>query len=106
MMMIASYFQAIGDAKRSALLSLARTYLFAIPLTFVLPLALGENGIWLAGPIANAMLLLVTTAILARYSRGMAWGRFKPARPALKFNDDALATRGVVTSGLLLTGLA
>ncbi|WP_299751282.1 hypothetical protein [Devosia sp.] len=44
-----------------------------------MPLVLGESGIWLAAPIADAMLLLVTTAILARYSRGMAWGLFKPA---------------------------
>ena len=53
MMMIANYFQSIGDIRRSALLSLARTYLFAIPLIFLLPLALGEQGIWLALPIPS-----------------------------------------------------
>lgn len=47
-MMIAAYFQAIGDAGRAALLSLAKTYLFAIPLTLALPLVAGETGIWAA----------------------------------------------------------
>ncbi|MGB3336961.1 MAG: MATE family efflux transporter [Devosia sp.] len=79
MMMIASYFQAIGDAKRSAILSLARTYLFAIPLTFALPLVLGDSGIWLAAPIADVLVLLVTGAMLAGQSRTMSWGLFKPA---------------------------
>ena len=79
MMMIASYFQAIGDVRRSAILSLTRTYLFAIPLTFALPMALGENGIWVAAPIADVLLLVVTGAILARQSPGMNWGLFKPA---------------------------
>lgn len=65
MMMIASYLQSIGDAKRSALLSLARTYLFAVPLTFTLPLLLGEMGIWLALPVAD-LLLVITTAITLR----------------------------------------
>ena len=44
MMMIANYFQSIGDVRRSALLSLARTYLFAITLIFLLPLANGEQA--------------------------------------------------------------
>lgn len=79
LMMIASYFQAIGDARRSAILSLARTYVFAIPLTFALPTLLGENGIWIAAPIADVLLLVVTGAMLASQSRALSWGLFKPA---------------------------
>jgi Na+-driven multidrug efflux pump len=67
MMMIASYLQSIGDAKRSAFLSLARTYLFAVPLTFALPPLFGETGIWLALPLAD--LLLVTTTVLTLRQR-------------------------------------
>jgi putative MATE family efflux protein len=77
MMMIANYFQSIGDVRRSALLSLARTYLFAIPLIFVLPLGLGEDGIWLALPLADAALMVVTLAVLKARSRQAAWGLFQ-----------------------------
>ena len=55
--------------RRSALLSLARTYLFAVPLTFTLPWLLGETGIWLALPIADLLLVLVATAVLLRPGR-------------------------------------
>jgi len=77
--MIANYFQSIGDARRSALLSLSRTYFFAIPLIFLLPLALGERGIWLALPIADALLVIVTLAVLKARARQAEWGLFLSA---------------------------
>lgn len=77
-MMVATYFQAIGDAGRAALLSLTKTYFFAIPLTFVLPTLMGEPGIWLAGPAAEIMLLMLACIVLAVTARnkGLAWGLF------------------------------
>ena len=45
LMMIAMHFQAIGDAGRAAILGLTKPYVFAIPLTFLLPLQFGEIGI-------------------------------------------------------------
>ncbi|MDO6588863.1 MATE family efflux transporter [Loktanella sp. D2R18] len=65
LMMVASYFQTIGDATRAAILGLSKPYLFAIPLTFVLPMVFGEPGIWYAGPLAEVMLLLLTIAVVA-----------------------------------------
>ena len=76
-MMIANYFQSIGDVRRSALLSLSRTYLFAIPLTFLLPLPLGETGIWVAMPIADALLVVVTVIVLKAQSGDVEWGLFR-----------------------------
>jgi putative MATE family efflux protein len=78
-MMISNYFQSIGDVARSALLSLARTYLFAIPLIFLLPLRLGEDGIWLALPLADAALVVVTLLVLKARSRNAEWGLFQTA---------------------------
>lgn len=78
LMMISSYFQAIGDARRAAVLGLSKPYLFAIPLTFALGQSMGEPGIWIAGPVAEAMLLVLTLAVLtqrARRSRNR-WGLF------------------------------
>ena len=72
MMMVSSYVQSIGDAKRAAILALSRTYLFAIPLTFILPLAFGIDSIWFAAPVADVGLLLVTVGLLFDRSRTAA----------------------------------
>ncbi len=51
------------------MLSLTRAYLFSIPLTFSLPFLFGEIGIWLAGPAAEVLMLLLTVAAL-RHNAG------------------------------------
>ena len=65
LMMIAMHFQAIGDARRAAILGLSKPFLFAIPLTFVLAGVVGEPGIWLAAPVAEGLLLGLTMLVLA-----------------------------------------
>lgn len=84
LMMIAMHFQAIGDAGRAALLGLAKPYLFAIPLTFLLAVSVGEMGIWLAAPLAELLLLLLAMLVLARLSRRSAlhWGLFQSGEGA------------------------
>lgn len=79
LMMIGSYFQAIGDAPRAALLGLSRTYLFALPLTFLLPFRFGEPGIWYAGIAAELCVLALTVLVLfhRRQSAGKPWGMFE-----------------------------
>lgn len=81
LMIVASYFQAIGSAAKAALLGLSKPYLFAMPLTFLLPLGLGEIGIWYAGPVAELCLLVLTAAVLTRAARrtGLVWGVFHPS---------------------------
>ncbi len=78
LMMIATYFQAIGSAGTAAILGLTKPYAFAIPLTFVLPFWFGEIGIWYAGPLAEIMLLGLTGVVLWRAALGSAlkWGVF------------------------------
>lgn len=78
MLMLAMYFQAIGDVTRAAILSLAKTYGFLLPLLLLIPALLGEPGIWIASPLADAMMLL-TTALLLRWTsrqNGRKWGLF------------------------------
>ncbi|MCO1334378.1 MATE family efflux transporter [Microbulbifer sp. OS29] len=72
LMMVSTFFQAIGDAKRAAILGLAKTYIFVLPLILTLPLLLGEVGIWYAGPMAELMLLTLTAVVL--YQRGRNHG--------------------------------
>lgn len=86
LMMIAMHFQAIGDAGRAALLGLSKPYIFGIPLTFALAAKLGEAGVWLASPAAEAALLALTVFVLAQTARtqSLRWGLFQ-----LKAEDRA-----------------
>jgi len=72
LMIIATYFQAIGDAARAAVLSLSRTYVFAIPLIVALPYLIGEPGIWYAGVVAEFLVLALTVLVLMRLKSGRA----------------------------------
>lgn len=76
LMIVSTYFQAIGDAARAALLGLSRTYLFALPLTFLLPFWFGEPGIWYAGIAAEVLVLILTVIVLRNrmHSQGKVWG--------------------------------
>lgn len=78
LMMIATYFQAIGSAGKAALLGLTKPYAFAIPLTFLLPLWFGEVGIWYAGPLAEVMMLGLTVVVLwlSAQDPELKWGIF------------------------------
>jgi len=82
LMMVAAYFQAIGSAAKAAILGLSKTYVFAIPLTFLLPVWFGEIGVWYAGPLAEIMLLGLTALVLwtVAQSRKLKWGIFHTAK--------------------------
>jgi len=79
--LLSGYLQATGEAARAAMVSLSRTYLFALPLTFLLPLAFGEMGIWLSAPAADLLMGLTALAVLAhaRARTGRRWGVFRHA---------------------------
>ncbi len=47
------YFLAIGEAKKSALLTFARQILFLVPAVILLPSVYGIKGIWLAAPVSD-----------------------------------------------------
>lgn len=82
LMMITTYFQAIGDAGRAAILGLSKPYLFSIPLIFLLPAMMGEQGIWLAGPSAEILLFILTIIVLTltARSKNLSWGLFMTGR--------------------------
>jgi len=78
LMMIAGYFQAIGDAGRAAILGLAKYYAFMIPLIVLLSVFRGEAGVWMAGPVAEGLLLALTVIVLINTARrrNLRWGVF------------------------------
>lgn len=52
---VSNYFQAVGNAWKSALLSLLRQVISLIPLLILLPRHFGLDGVWLAFPFADTI---------------------------------------------------
>ncbi|WP_176084900.1 MATE family efflux transporter [Martelella sp. HB161492] len=69
MIMLSGYFQAIGNALAAGALGLTRPYLLVVPGIFLLPLALGETGIWLSGAVADCAMLGVAALVLGANRR-------------------------------------
>ena len=59
-----SFFQSIGKAKISILLSLTRQVLFLIPALLILPHFLGLKGVWLGAPAADIISSILTLLVL------------------------------------------
>ena len=74
--MIGMLFQAIGDARRAAVLTLSRTYLFGLPLIFSIPFLFGETGIWYGGILAEILATLLAVLVLWHRARrhNARWG--------------------------------
>lgn len=69
LMMITMLFQAMGDAKRAAILGVMKTYFFTIPLIFLLPFAFSELGIWFASPSAEVLGWILAMGVLTQRYR-------------------------------------
>lgn len=64
-----TYFQAVGKAKQSLVLSLSRQVIILIPLIVILPRIWGLSGIWMASPISDLTSTLLTAVFLLREIR-------------------------------------
>lgn len=60
------FFQAIGKPIKSALLSLSRQIILAIPAIVILPIFFGIEGILWAGPVADGIAFLLACIFLIR----------------------------------------
>jgi putative MATE family efflux protein len=60
----ASYFQAIGEAKKAIFLGLSRQVLLLIPLLLILPQLLGLNGVWASSTLADLISSLIAIVSL------------------------------------------
>lgn len=60
-----NYFQAVGKAVESIVLSLSRQVLLFIPLLLILPHFWGINGIWRTAPIADGLSVLLTATLIS-----------------------------------------
>jgi putative MATE family efflux protein len=75
----ANYFQAIGKPVQSAILSLSRQVLLFIPLLLILPRFWGIDGVWLTAPIADALSVLLTGAVMYYEMKTLPKTQLNPA---------------------------
>ena len=60
-------FTAFSNGKVSGFLSLLRTFVFLVIALIILPKMIGQNGIWLAVPLAEGMAVVFSIAALYKY---------------------------------------
>lgn len=60
------YFQSIGSAKKSIVLSLLRQVIVFIPLILVVPKYFGLNGVWAAQPLADIVSMIIIGLFLIK----------------------------------------
>ena len=66
-LMTTSFFQAINQPLKAALLSLSRQLLFVIPLVLILPRFWGLNGVFFAPVVADALATLLAFILLKQF---------------------------------------
>lgn len=63
-MVATNFFQSIGRVNKSIFLSLTRQVLFLVPLLLILPIYMGENGVWVSIPIADLISGILALVLL------------------------------------------
>ena len=63
---MAGYYQAIGNARMATVLTLIRQVIVFVPMLLTMPYFFGLDGIWMAIPITDFAVLLVTLVLLKR----------------------------------------
>lgn len=61
-----SFFTSIGKAFKGTFIAMTRQIIFLLPLIIILPKIFGIDGVMYAGPIADAMALIVTILFIRR----------------------------------------
>lgn len=60
-----SFFQSIKQPAKAIVINISRQFLFLIPALIILSPKMGLDGIWLATPLADALVIIPTAIILA-----------------------------------------
>ena len=66
---IANYFQSIGQVRISMVLSLLRQVIVLIPCLIIIPMFKGLSGVWMAGPTADLISVIITYSVFIKTSR-------------------------------------
>lgn len=82
-MVITNFFQSIGMAKISILLSLSRQLLMLLPLLLILPPMFGVTGVWMSMPLSDTLSALLAGVMMMKYMK-----RFKRQHKELITNGQ------------------
>jgi Na+-driven multidrug efflux pump len=63
---MSGYFQSIGQAKKSIILSLSRQLIFLTPSIIILPRMFGLDGVWAATPVSDFLASLLALTFFIR----------------------------------------
>jgi len=66
---VTNFFQSIGKAKISILLSLTRQFLFLVPCLLILPPIFGLTGAWSAMPVSDGLSTIISIITIFYYIR-------------------------------------
>lgn len=66
-----SYFQYVGKAKYSILLSLLRQIVIIVPLLIILPKFMNINGIWLSTPVTDVIITIIMVILICPEIKGL-----------------------------------
>ncbi|MBR5699860.1 MAG: MATE family efflux transporter [Bacteroidales bacterium] len=65
-MVAGNLFQCLGMVRKSILMSLSRQLLFLVPCLYLLPLWLGQDGVWISFPISDALAAALALFLILR----------------------------------------
>lgn len=66
---VSNFFQSIGKAKISIVLSLSRQLLILLPLLLILPTMFGINGVWVSMPVSDTLSAFMAAWIMIVHMR-------------------------------------
>ena len=66
-MFVSAFFTALNNGIVSAIAAFARTMIFELGSIFILPLAFGLDGVWLAVDVADVLALIMSVILLAAF---------------------------------------
>lgn len=70
MIMALTFFQSIGNGGKASILVILRQVVLFIPLAILLPRTMGVKGVWLASPLTDGVVLILSIImVLAEYRK-------------------------------------
>jgi len=66
MLLVVTLFQALGKGAHAAFLVISRMSLLFIPIILLLPRIIGIDGVWLATPASDALVIIIGTVMAVR----------------------------------------
>jgi len=63
---VSGYYQAIGNARMAIILTLVRQVVVFVPLLLIIPYLLGLDGVWIAIPVTDFVVLFIALMLIKR----------------------------------------